>query len=838
MPDSTTLNTASSIYPTYGAFLWMAIGLSQLVFILYLIVPDSTRHRIVAFLFVFAAHAFAIRWDAILRQRHWVQGLSFFACHGFHSQELRIVIALILLATALGALWPLESCLTLLCMELAALEPILLDTVLSYLYNPKPSTLQFDNEGQLADDVAHQWTQSLESNTLITATQTIPSTTPTWDASLGPPSRLGGDDNAPLLESPDPEAQSHIVASSIFIFISTSVFLMTLGSLFLVRTYRFQKLKQRNAHAGAYSYKSLDEDKKEIRLLRILPCVADDESISCIVRHASTIGFGAAPTYAAVSYCWGDPEQVSQITVNGCNKDITSNLEELLLLLRPGWSNLEVWVDALCINQEDNKERALQVQRMESIYRKASVVLVWVGKGSAGSDRVMNWLSKGQGDQGVSFGQHFFQSALSDEEPPSPEELRDFVSRPYWRRVWIVQEIAAATDICILCGNKTLILRQPDVLLRRLLDPSHLKDEQASTIRHVFDIRHEYRGLDSLPLLDLLQRTADCTSSEPLDKVYGVLGLAHDRAKYMPEPDYRLSAQQLCQQMTENLITATGNLDVILLGRGQSPNVANTEVPSWCPYFVHPRKSPSWDSIMVKYLTGQDRCLRLGVERKRWNSTGTSIADRRTYAFDQIKRTLKVKGLLVGVVKASWTLLAAVEEANRACALALLATLQIFSGLRLEHMPPMTDTAASRLGTLLEMYHATIEGGVENLDRHSQATIKKEVAKLLNSIFQKEQLGARSDLLSRELVDSFFRALNESLTLRLTNRRDIAWVPRETQEDDHIYLFQGCSMPVVLRPVIKNNRKFTLVGRAYIGRYMEDTHREELEEKARTIEII
>ncbi|KUJ11247.1 HET-domain-containing protein, partial [Mollisia scopiformis] len=120
-------------------------------------------------------------------------------------------------------------------------------------------------------------------------------------------------------------------------------------------------------------YKALDLDWNEIRLLTFLPQDADGR-IRCRLDHASLIN---APAYAALSYCWGDPTPVKSIVINDVEVEIGPNLESALRCLQSrGYDRL--WVDAICINQQDNVEKSQQLLWMGSIYRRATRVAAWV----------------------------------------------------------------------------------------------------------------------------------------------------------------------------------------------------------------------------------------------------------------------------------------------------------------------------------------------------------------------------------------------------------------------------------------------------------------------------
>lgn len=197
-----------------------------------------------------------------------------------------------------------------------------------------------------------------------------------------------------------------------------------------------------------------------------------------------------------------------------------------------------------------------------------------------GSNKTMKVPSLVQGiEPEIGYRECFLGPRLDDdEEPPTPEERRSFPRRPYWHRVWIVREIAAAKNICIVCGERTIKLRDIDLVLR-ILTQSELSDleDSVALIQHVFDLRDHRRNRIPIRLLDALERTRRSTSSEVLDKVDGLLGLAFDDPTFVPEPNYGISKRQLCQAMTENAILSTGTLDYIFLGK--RPTIAS-DVPS------------------------------------------------------------------------------------------------------------------------------------------------------------------------------------------------------------------------------------------------------------------
>jgi hypothetical protein len=112
--------------------------------------------------------------------------------------------------------------------------------------------------------------------------------------------------------------------------------------------------------SGTAILEPLDKSKAEIRLLHLQPSLDREEVISC------TLYFGdlddRACEYHALSYEWGDPTSISRnILINGENITIRENLWWALWHLRDQMTEIVLWVDALCINQDNLEERNHQV---------------------------------------------------------------------------------------------------------------------------------------------------------------------------------------------------------------------------------------------------------------------------------------------------------------------------------------------------------------------------------------------------------------------------------------------------------------------------------------------
>ena len=139
---------------------------------------------------------------------------------------------------------------------------------------------------------------------------------------------------------------------------------------------------------GAFSYKPVDASKGEIRLIELV-MDENDDNVRCKVI---TTTINNAPAYEALSYTWGSQEGKLPILLNGQRLDVTPNLHFALINLRRTFTRRynklhlassdprRLWIDAICINQQDFDERNTQIRLMRSVYANATEVIVWLGE--------------------------------------------------------------------------------------------------------------------------------------------------------------------------------------------------------------------------------------------------------------------------------------------------------------------------------------------------------------------------------------------------------------------------------------------------------------------------
>jgi hypothetical protein len=196
-------------------------------------------------------------------------------------------------------------------------------------------------------------------------------------------------------------------------------------------------------------YIALDDLRREIRLLVVEPAQDEATAIECSMKVFS---LNEDPKYVALSYVWGSKEVTESIIVNGSSLAVTINLASALRELRSsraledskGVQMLPIllWVDAICINQQDVEERNSQVLMMGDIYRHAVSVLAWLGPEADKSSEAMIALRSiaqevktlGKNDDRTGWLEQYPELVAGSADGPTPwESIESLWERDYWK---------------------------------------------------------------------------------------------------------------------------------------------------------------------------------------------------------------------------------------------------------------------------------------------------------------------------------------------------------------------------------------------------------------------
>ncbi|VUC34388.1 unnamed protein product [Clonostachys rosea] len=388
-----------------------------------------------------------------------------------------------------------------------------------------------------------------------------------------------------------------------------------------------QKKQHPKPFPGAESYTTtLSLTTKEIRLLTVQPAkdIADKLDVSWRISKLDD----KETKYSALSYCWGAPLETVEMMVSsnlGSDKrtfDINPTVDLALRRLRGSDEVLNIWIDSICINQENYEERSRQVGLMRDIFSRAERVHIWLGEGHNGADaclriarNIYNYNMKdcpGGSDcncpgtshslvikdvetvaaseraQGRGHTLHHMDEIFRLLEPTFPEDVVDWaggskrtnlstlmvslISNPWFSRVWVVQEVLLSQEAFVHSSSEMI----PWIELRQttewLEDPNfthwhfdyHIQSQTA-----IPAIWKHLRAKSELPnILDVFFDGHDLRASDPRDKIFALLVFGNETHAVQDldkliQPDYNKSIEQVFADFSRWWIREKRSLDIL-----------------------------------------------------------------------------------------------------------------------------------------------------------------------------------------------------------------------------------------------------------------------------------
>jgi Heterokaryon incompatibility protein (HET) len=402
-----------------------------------------------------------------------------------------------------------------------------------------------------------------------------------------------------------------------------------------------------------YYYCRLDPAHREIRLLK----VSMPNSNSSPRIALASFPICSAPPYEAISYTWADQNNSHYIELNDDRwLLVTKNVWTIIREVATPFMERHVWIDALCINQSDREEKATQVEMMGDIYGNAVRVIVWLGNEdvtSSEATRMFSLLHKIRYDMhsdtyssGFDYRQKEFR-AFQDSIKP----LGKFLTNPYWSRTWIIQEISLAREVYLIYGGHYIkwetLLRLLPVGERRftcavssaaawmgLKIQDFLID--ADRIAMIATFRHKLKSKQRFSIEHCLLRTTGFAVTNPLDKVYGVLGLTNKAERIPVDYSPEMTLETLYTRVARNQLERDPSLVILRAGIGYKERNGSLALPSWVPDWS---QSPQ-NEVTVVYAAGS----------KRYNAGGQE--DHHIIEDKDAPGQLRIKAISISKVKA------------------------------------------------------------------------------------------------------------------------------------------------------------------------------------------
>ncbi|KAI8947025.1 heterokaryon incompatibility protein-domain-containing protein [Xylaria longipes] len=369
----------------------------------------------------------------------------------------------------------------------------------------------------------------------------------------------------------------------------------------------------------------------QIRLLYLNPArrYEDDIFVELVPIEDENTGSEDASqqAYEALSYHWGPGPADKPIYVYGLRSNIKvdmadflslrrivpdyakgqrlyvrPNLDKALRNLRDKTTTVVLWVDAICINQPDEKiEKPAQIAKMKHIYNKASNVCIWLGdgKGESDKDRSKDFYAAMAFSRTIlDLGR--FEELLHESHTKKWSDLLDLMRCSWFSRRWVIQELALAREATVHCGTECVSWQDfADAIGLFVLNFDKIRGlfarSRDENVFRNFTKFNELEPLGAKVLVDAITNTfrksvdgtvfepvfnletlvsslASFESSDPRDSIFALLNIASESmlppSEEMdivmpPKPNYERDLLEVYTDLLEWVVHSTGSLDMI-----------------------------------------------------------------------------------------------------------------------------------------------------------------------------------------------------------------------------------------------------------------------------------
>jgi hypothetical protein len=539
----------------------------------------------------------------------------------------------------------------------------------------------------------------------------------------------------------------------------------------------------------------------EIRLLKLQPR-CKGEPLSCTMHHAT---LQDKPVFLALSYAWGDTRltKTKRIFINGQAFSVMDNLYQALAKLRNQDEVILIWADALCIDQDNIPERNFQVEQMPKIYSAAQKVVVWLGDRTLQSDCAIELIRAAPVDlKGV-------------HREDLIKYLDDLFSRPYWRRVWVVQELAAANrtnrECEIRCGAESVTLKQLQEFIRRVFRLVKLRD--FTPILYPRAILSLSTQDPSRTFMKVLFESASLQATHACDRIYGIRGISPKFYRDNIRVDYSkdMTFQSLSMKVITLMIKKERRLDVLCCFNQYQQD---QNCPSWLRDF---------------------RSRNPGIAPEMYSADGGRKANA-----EIVNQILRVRGVSLGRIQTNtaWnnrphvrgapSELAGIEDIAMASLLHHSpAPIDLWGNNCFAEMISRKNIRNSELGD--QYLHQCKK--VWNLRRDYEEGVfawKKDtpIYEPDDDLWQRKHAAKKPN--DEPFCSMFARLIGRSVFM--TDGFNLGLGPPEIKAGDIVCVLYGCSLPVVLR---RDGRFYTFIGPAYVNGGMSGEFVKDVEKPAR-----
>lgn len=576
--------------------------------------------------------------------------------------------------------------------------------------------------------------------------------------------------------------------------------------------------------------------------------------------HAISLPDGAPLWYTALSYTWGPP--VFDVDFHFIDKGfirITSSLATALRYLRSEHESVFLWIDQICIDQNNIREKEQQIPLMGLIYTHATNTVIWLGDEGDGDPRlafdllqqIRSRLQLFEGSVQPDDLERLHLPPLHKPVAPAWLEVVGLFQRDWFSRLWVIQEAVLSANLYIKCGRAVASWEDlavwcetiRDSGIAALLDALHLTPEPRSGILTVHEVS-SYRTYDQVhenhaSLLEALVMSRYAKATNAKDKVYGVLGMSH--ADILPAYSDNVSVRDVYLEAALHIVpTALFRL----------LSCVDNDIPP------HPSWVPDWGvESLAESLGFSTKTLAL------YSAGGTRVAQETynelpdTYALEKDNTVLVLQGVLFDSIES-------LENIVKDPFIGITGS-SIHTNEEWMTSIAMIEKLADYPNgdTVWDAFWQTIVAGK---DASVNSKAPQEYSEILSLIvdeisgrelhiagqpysprrrkgyFTVKSLQSRRP---RETLDDLNRALRAALRgrrLAVTRKGYLCLVPGGTRIGDMVAVLKRAHIPLVVRNALEGNSEgsFQLIGETYVHGIMKGEALEQEDAPMQTVRLV
>ncbi|KAK7912282.1 hypothetical protein PG985_014763 [Apiospora marii] len=609
-----------------------------------------------------------------------------------------------------------------------------------------------------------------------------------------------------------------------------------------------------------FKYQGLASDES-VRLLRVDRLDGSDGSVLCTLLHVDRHDPPTGVSWIALSYRWGDEKDLVTLglrevlgVASGVPSDAPNDayartqaprsaLDMILSLYHSGHiADKWIWIDYICLNQQDLVEKSVQVGLMGSVYSLSAQTIVYTGPASPSTPTAMDFLKmlksifekldqtdgRGPSNGSAITCQDLLEVTGTSSGSLEWAALRDLLMRPWFGRLWVMQEAVLPRDVLFIWGQYSLSWAE----LETLAD----WDTRSNLFALLGNAKGGWAAISTLKKINLLRRNRDgatrghkcglsfalyacdaTTSFDPRDRIYGMLGLLYGRGAAIDiKPDYspENTAAAVFTDATLKWTMQNDSFDLVYgAGIGLPRDVEG--LPSWVPDYT--KSLPQYPAAHLRAGKGDFRSLAL--EPLKFQGSDFEV---QAFLIDTIDSVLPYKTL---GRSSEYTNIEEDDQVAWYLEQAILHVSQVYP------VPWPENLAARFVRTLTcnSVVLSGVDGGAPSPAGYDRAFAQLAIVRKLGVFDHPPPVrpGQTPTAQERQSFLTTVAGYMSDNTICTVPRGRVALVPRRAEPGDVVAVCPGARLPFILRPSCRgtaSSQRFQMVGTGYVHDFNDGIH--------------